>query len=94
MRIGFCDDDRAFRELLATYCRECLPYIDHDGQVDVECVSSGEKLLEFYRRNKPFDIVFLDLKMGQLNGFETARQIRMIDNRLSSYLSHPCQIMF
>ena len=82
MRIGFCDDDRAFLKLMATYCRECLPYIDHDGQVDMECMSSGEKLLEFYRCNKPFDIVFLDLKMGQLNGFETARQIRMIDNKV------------
>lgn len=82
MRIGFCDDDRAFRELLAAYCKECLPYINYDGQIEVECLSSGEELLKSYRRSKPFDIVFLDLRMKPLNGFETARQIRMIDSQV------------
>jgi len=81
MRIGFCDDDRGFLELLASYCSECLPFIDHDEQVDVECISSGEEILESYRRGKPFDILFLDLKMKPLNGFEIARQVRMVDNR-------------
>ncbi|HOP73293.1 LytR/AlgR family response regulator transcription factor [Thermoclostridium caenicola] len=82
MRIGFCDDDKAFLELLASYCKESLPYIDYDGQVDVECLSSGEEILESYRRNKPYDILFLDLKMKPINGFETARQIRMFDNQV------------
>ena len=82
MRIGFCDDDRVFLELLAVYCRECLPFVDQDEQVDAECMSSGEKLLESYRRGKTFDILFIDLKMKGLNGFETARQIRMVDNRV------------
>lgn len=82
MRIGVCDDDRAYQELLASYCRDCLPYINLEEQAEVECLSSGEELLKSYRQNKPYDIVFLDLKMRPLNGFETARQIRMFDNQV------------
>ena len=82
MRIGFCDDDKAFLELLASYCRECLPFVDQDERVDVECLSSGEELLKAYRLGKTFDILFIDLKMKGLNGFETARQIRLIDNEV------------
>jgi len=82
MRIGICDDDQAFLELLSSYCRECLSYVDDDMKTEVACLSSGEEILESYRRNKPFDILFLDLRMKPLNGFETARRIRMLDNRV------------
>lgn len=82
MRIGICDDDPVFLEFMSTYCRECLSGIEDEVQADVECMTSGEEVLEFYRLNKPLDILFLDLRMKPLNGFETARRIRLIDNQV------------
>lgn len=83
MKIGICDDEKAFRDLLARYCKNCSTYVEESyGEITVETFGSGEEILDAYRRNASFDIVFLDLKMRILNGFETARQIRSFDNRV------------
>lgn len=83
MRIGICDDEKAFIDLLVKYCRNCTTYIeDNYGQTAVESFSSGEELLDAYHQSKRFDILFLDLRMKRLNGFETAKQIRVFDNKV------------
>lgn len=40
----------------------------------------GYDLLDHYHLN--FDIIFLDIELKQLNGFETAKEIRKIDNQV------------
>lgn len=83
MRIGICDDEKVFIDLLTKYCKNCATYVEENyGQVAIESFYSGEELLENYNPDKRFDILFLDLKMKQLNGFETARQIRAFDNKV------------
>jgi DNA-binding LytR/AlgR family response regulator len=83
MRIGICDDERVFLDLLTKYCRKCATYLEgnHDA-ITVETFCSGEELLEAYSKNDRFDILYLDLKMKRINGFETARQVRNYDSRV------------
>jgi len=44
---------------------------------EIECFSSAEEFLGKHAET-PFDIVFLDIVMPEINGFEAARLIRKI----------------
>ncbi|PTQ96981.1 PAS domain S-box-containing protein [Mucilaginibacter yixingensis] len=47
-----------------------------DWQVQVEMVDNGRKALEKLK-TKPFDIVLMDTHMPEMNGYETAKTIRL-----------------
>ncbi len=70
MKIGICDDVLRDRDLLKAVLRPAL--CDYDT---LECYSYGTELLESHER-KPFDILFLDIGMPQLNGIDVAREVR------------------
>ncbi|HBY3422125.1 TPA: response regulator transcription factor, partial [Clostridioides difficile] len=42
--------------------------------------NSGEELLERY--SKDTDILLLDIQMGQINGIDTARKVRVLDDKV------------
>ncbi len=76
LKIGICEDEDSFiRELkgnLERYAsetgREFCFFIYHDGQ----------ELLEKY--NSGYDLIFMDIKMEQLDGLKTAKAIREMDS--------------
>lgn len=71
-RIAICDDERYVRESLCKYVKQ---YAEERGKdFEIYDFSSGEELI----RNLPVDvdIIFLDIKMGELNGMNTARKLR------------------
>lgn len=77
MRIAFCDDDIIFSSKYDQYISrlsDSLPYLDYDNFED------GESLvLQYEKEDKPYDMIFLDIEMKQLNGLETAQKIRRYD---------------
>ncbi|HEY2963122.1 MAG TPA: PAS domain S-box protein [Pyrinomonadaceae bacterium] len=69
LRILVVDDEAPVRETLA----EMLVAINHQ----VELAGSGQEAVEKLRRD-PFDFVFTDLAMPEMDGWETARAIREV----------------
>ena len=49
-----------------------------DNGMDVTCVTSGEKLLEFVKDNRP-DIILLDILMPDMDGFTTLSKLREME---------------
>lgn len=45
----------------------------------VELVSNGEEAVHKFRSCEPFDVIFMDIEMPLLNGYEAARQIRKLE---------------
>ena len=71
MRIAICDDDvkltRELKTVIYRYANE------HRYDFVIEEFYSGESLL---KSDLVFDIILLDYKMNNLNGLDTAKQLR------------------
>ena len=76
-RILVIDDDEAIRKSFA------LALEDTGYQVDT--AESGEKGIEMERKAR-YQLIFLDLKMPGMNGVETLREIRKIDEDVPIYV--------
>lgn len=74
IQIAFCDDNQQELQRIRALLSELNPF---DGNYEVTVFSSGEELLRSDKR--PFDLLFLDVQMPELNGYETARRIRETD---------------
>jgi len=71
-RILVVDDEAELREFFKQALKEYI----------VETASDGYKALEIIEKNKP-DLVLLDLRMPGINGVETLRRIKQIDNNIA-----------
>lgn len=78
IRIAICEDEKEQQELLEGYINKAFKSISLQYKLDI--FSSGEELLEHY--SKDFDIVLLDIQLGEINGVDTARKIRLLDNKV------------
>ncbi|MCI8409273.1 MAG: response regulator transcription factor [Lachnospiraceae bacterium] len=78
MRIAVCEDEEIFRKQIVKEIEEYY----HSLDVVVDSFSSGEELVKKYERGKEmgeipqYDILFLDIEMKRLDGFDTAKAIR------------------
>ena len=72
MKIAICDDEKKCRETIAEYI---APYVQENGIVCEEFEDS-EALLSHCGGKGPFDVIFLDIEMGGLNGVDAARMLR------------------
>ncbi len=68
MKIAICDDEPADLKLIQTYCKQ------YDPNIPTAAFISGEALLDAYKKDF-YDLVFLDIEMGQLNGLEVGTQL-------------------
>ncbi|MGL5755797.1 MAG: LytR/AlgR family response regulator transcription factor [Paraclostridium sp.] len=78
IKIVVCEDEKEQQELLKTYIDQIFEGLS--VQYKMEVFNSGEELLESYP--KDIDILLLDIQMGQINGMDTARKIRTIDEKV------------
>lgn len=70
MKIAICDDERIFQEQLL---RELENYY-HSLDLTVYRFSSGEELLA-HIGDMQYDLLFLDIEMGKMDGLQTARKV-------------------
>ena len=68
MNICICDDDLATHQIIKEYLQESL-----SSDINVFDCFSAEDLL---KSAENYDILFLDIKMGEVNGLEAAELIR------------------
>jgi len=75
MRIAICDDEKRERESIAQYIaayRNAHPAVPFE----ISAFSCGEELLAAYHEAKDFDFLFLDIQMKDIDGIQTAKEIR------------------
>ena len=78
LRIGICDDLADARLVLRSALERILENKKIQGQFFE--FSSGETLLRWYDHHAgELDVVFLDMELHELDGMETARQLRAAD---------------
>ncbi len=83
IQIALCDDEKIYLELLTEYIKKYLASYNENGyQVVIDKYTSGEQLIEAYSQGKYYDLIYLDIRMKEINGFETAQEIRKFDNKV------------
>lgn len=74
IKIAICDDNKAvcsqLEDILLEYARHV--YL----KIDVSVFYSGESLLKFIVREGAFDLIYLDIEMGEINGVEVGKKLR------------------
>jgi len=77
VKIAICDDERIdcdrLQKLLSEYAVNAKTQ-----NLEIKIFSSGIPLLREYRAGS-FDVIFLDVAMPDINGFEVAERIRSLD---------------
>ena len=66
-RVLICDDE--------PYIRESVSYVARGEGYDVLTAEDGEEALRLAREERP-DLIFLDLMMPRLNGFQVCRALK------------------
>ncbi len=74
MRIGICDDERAQQELLKDYVEKWAE--DNQEKTAIHCFISAEEFLFAWEEDKAYDLLILDVEMGEMNGMELAKKLR------------------
>lgn len=79
MNVAICDDSIEDAETLAELIRDAArPEKPH-----IEFYSGGEELLPYCGYGEDsYDVIFLDMEMGDINGIETANKIREINKHV------------
>lgn len=74
VRIAICDDDQ---ELLQSLKSTVEVVLELNGiSYEITTFASGELLMQNFQQFY-YDIIFLDVEMGELNGIDTAKMIRL-----------------
>ncbi|AUA36340.1 two-component response regulator VirR-like [Clostridioides difficile] len=78
IKIAVCEDEKETQLLIEDYLENILK--DISIEYEIQKYISGEELLE--SNLKDIDILLLDIKMEKLNGMDTARKIREVDDEM------------
>lgn len=81
IKIGICDDNTTllnkYQKMVATCSKEC------NWDAESYTFQDGEEVLQRFKDNREsVDILFLDILMNKLNGVETAKKIREINEKV------------
>lgn len=75
LSIAICDDEKLICDYIEKRTRKHLAI--NDIEANVEVFYTGEDLLSLCKKNPAhFDIIFLDIKMKQINGVDCAKMLR------------------
>ena len=72
---AICDDNDAMLNFLNT--KICEIFTENGICFELQSFLSGQDFLQKHESN-PFDVVFMDIVMPEIDGFEVAKQIRRI----------------
>lgn len=73
LRIAICDDEKVFTEFLHRSSEKILS--DESIEAAIDSFTEAKQLLTLHKHN-PYDIIFLDIDMPQISGFDAAESIR------------------
>lgn len=76
IKVAICEDSDIDRDMLG----EIVGFLMDDRGIDyqVDLYRNGEELVSCYK-NKPYDLIFLDIMMNEIDGIETGKLIRGMD---------------
>lgn len=78
LNIAICDDEKAFSYKLENILNEIVE--EEKIHVDIVVYQSGSELVGEIQKNEiRYDIIFLDIEMEGMNGLETAKELRKLD---------------
>ncbi len=78
LRFAVCDDEKTYLDIVAAVTCETLS--EYEVQATVSVFSNGKDLLATHQ-NDPYDVLFLDIDMPDISGFEIAKAIRERSNQ-------------
>lgn len=78
MKIAICDDEKMFLDLISNILTK--EFKSHSTDCEIVTFKNCKDFLSSHRINY-FDIVFLDIVMPEMNGFEAAKEIRKISEK-------------
>lgn len=92
LRIAICGDEEYFRLLEKELIEK---YMEGQGyECIIDSYSSGEEMLSGGKEGEsgkpealPYDIIILDVSMGEMDGIETARRIRQRNEKVKSEMA-------
>lgn len=80
MKIAVCEDEEVFSDQLVGYINEW----ENEKSIFTEIFTyiTAEKFLDEWGDSEDYDIVFIDIKMGKMNGMDLAKIIRKTNNEI------------
>lgn len=79
MKIAICDDEKIFQDIIQKKLEEYYGALE----VEIQLFLSGEDLLKrIGKYPDEFHIIFLDIEMEKINGVETAKKIRVLNQNV------------
>lgn len=78
MKIAICDDEENGRKRVI---KEIQSNKFFSKNIELREFVSGEELVKQYHSDFKADIIFLDIQMDKMNGIESAKHIRLIDDQ-------------
>lgn len=92
-RLAVCDDEKEYRDLINLELQKAA---ERCGvEITIILFASGEECLSYMEQGNEIDLLFLDIDMPGLNGMETAKQIRKINEKqIFAFLTAHVQYVF
>lgn len=78
--IAICDDEEYFRLREKKLIERYMKNRGYSCQIDL--YASGKELLSCANGNLPYDVIFLDISMEEMDGLETAEKIRKLSENI------------
>jgi len=76
MKIAICDDIKEHCSIVKRIWQDC---VDQNFLYEIFEFDCAEDLLKTYKNQERYDLLVLDVEMGEISGMEAAKQIRRFD---------------
>ena len=78
MKVAVCDDNKVMLEFISGKAEEALISLNIDHEI-----SNFERGMDFLSRQEktPFDVVFLDIRLPDIDGFEAAHRSKIMSEK-------------
>ena len=77
MKLAVIEDEQAHSELLKSYLENWGA--EKEISLQIKTFTSAEQFLFVWEEQRDFDVLFVDIQMGDMNGMEMAKKIRQTD---------------